>query len=276
MSGTCSEKFCATLTASCPVSEIDDQQRLVRLRDVRDGLHLVHQRLIDVQPAGGIEHDDVEALQLRRLQRTPGDVDRLLPGHDRQRRDLDLGAQHRKLFLRRRAIDVERRHHHLLALALAQQPGELRGGRGLARTLEPDQHDDRGRRDGDVELGGVRPEHVDQRVMDDLDDLLPRRDRTEHVLADGDLGRLFDELTRDRQRHIGFEQRHADFAHRGTDIGFGQRAATAQAIEHPSQPVTQTFEHAGHSTRGTAHEPLKQNTPADETSSAGVAHGRQC
>mgnify|MGYP006971142935 CR=1 FL=1 len=33
-------------------------------------------------------------------------------------------------------------------------------------------------------------------------DLLPRRDRAEHVLADGTLGRLVDELPHHRQRDV--------------------------------------------------------------------------
>ena len=63
---------------------IDDEQDLVGLGDLGDRLHLVHQRLVDVEPAGGVEQEDVIALQLRRLERAAGDVDRLLAGDDRQ------------------------------------------------------------------------------------------------------------------------------------------------------------------------------------------------
>ena len=84
-----------------------------------------------------------------------------LTGHDRQRRNLDLRAERRQLLLRVRAIDVERRHQHLLALAPVaadrrlpgREPlGDLRGGGRLARALKPDHHDDRGRRDAQFEL----------------------------------------------------------------------------------------------------------------------------
>src|SRR3546814_8023819 len=46
-------------------------------------------------------------------------------------------------FLRGGAIDVERRHQHLLALFLLQPLRDLRGGRGLALPLQTDHHDDR-------------------------------------------------------------------------------------------------------------------------------------
>ena len=52
-----------------------------------------------------------------------------------------------------------------------------------------------------------------------------------------------DELADDRQRHVGFEQRHADLAQRGVDIGLGQRAAPAQPVEDVAQTFAQTVEH---------------------------------
>ena len=80
--------------------------------------------------------------------------------------------------------------------------------------------------------------------MDDLDDLLAGGDRTQYLLADGLLGDLVNELADDRERDIGLKQRDADLAHCFTHIRFVQRATTAQAVEDPSQPIAQTFEHA--------------------------------
>ena len=98
---------------------VDDEQDLGRVGGGGDRLHLGHQRLVDVEAAGGVEQQHVVALQLRRLERAPGDLDRLLAGDDRQRVDVGLAAEHRQLLLRGRAGDVERRHQHLLALAFS-------------------------------------------------------------------------------------------------------------------------------------------------------------
>ena len=82
---------------------VDHEQGLGRVRGGRDRLHLGHQLVVDVEAAGGVEQDDVIGLQLRRLDRALGDIDRLLAGDDRQRVDVGLAAEHRELLLRRRA-----------------------------------------------------------------------------------------------------------------------------------------------------------------------------
>ena len=115
MRSTWPEKLEATLTASWPVRASTTSRISAGAGDVGDRLHLVHQRLVDVEPAGGVEQEHVKALELRRLERAAGDLDRLLAGDDRQGRDLGLLAEHRELLLGGRAGDVERRHHHLLA-----------------------------------------------------------------------------------------------------------------------------------------------------------------
>ena len=47
----------------------------------------------------------------------------------------------------------------------------------------------------------------------------------------------------DGQRHVGLEQGRAHFAQRGVDIGFRERTAPAQPVEHIAQTFAQTFEH---------------------------------
>ena len=231
---------------------VDDEQYLGRVRDVGDRLHLVHQRLVDMESTRGVEHQNVIALKLGRLHRAPGDIDRLLTLNDRQRRDIDLRAERRQLLLRVRAIDVERRHQHLFPLASAlaeiglprRQPlRDLGGGGRLARTLETNHHDHGRRSNAQLQLGSFRTEHLDQRIADDLDDLLARRDRAQDVLADRLLGRLVDELARHGQRDVGFEQRDAHLAHRRTHVCLGQRTPAAKAVEDTAKSIAQAFEH---------------------------------
>ena len=72
---------------------IDDQQRLARGGDVADGLHLVHQHLIDMQTTGGVQHIDVIAAQRRLLFRAFRDLNGVFARHDRQGIDADLLAK---------------------------------------------------------------------------------------------------------------------------------------------------------------------------------------
>ena len=223
---------------------VDDEQGFGRVRRARYRLHLVHQLLVDVETARGVEHQHVIALQLRRLHRTARDLDRLLTRDDRQGRDVDLRTEHRKLFLRGGAIDVERRHQHLLALFFLQPLRDLRGRRGLARALQADHHDHGGGGNGKVELGGFGAEHFGQRVADDLDHLLPRGDRAQDILTDREFGDLIDEAAHDGQRDVGLEQGDSHFAHRRAHVGLGQRAAAAELPENIAKPIAQTVEHA--------------------------------
>src|SRR3546814_11900607 len=53
---------------------------------IGNGLHLVHQSLVDMQAACRVEHQHVITLKLRGLHRAAGDFDWLLPLHDGKRR----------------------------------------------------------------------------------------------------------------------------------------------------------------------------------------------
>jgi hypothetical protein len=78
----------------------------------------------------------------------------------------------------------------------------------------------------------------------DLDDHLARRDRLDHRGADRFLAHLLGEAAHHVERHVGLEQRAADLAHRGIDVGLAERAAPRQAIENSTQAFRQAVEHA--------------------------------
>ena len=184
-----------------------------------------------MQAARRIEHQDIIALKLGGLQRTPSDIDRLLPRDNRQGRDANLGAKHGKLLLRGRTIHVERRHHHLSAVFFRQAFGDLGSGCCLARTLQPDHHDDRGRGNVQIKLCRFAAQHFNQRIIDDLDDLLPRRDRLEHLRSNR-LGRhTVHERADDWQSNVGLKQGNPYFAHGGAHVCLVQGTASAQAIK---------------------------------------------
>ena len=187
----------------------------------------------------------VVAAEGRLLLGALGDRDGVLAGDDRQGVDADLLAEDRELLHRGGAAGVERGHQDALALALLEAAGELGGGGGLARALQADHQDRRGRR-VDAEVAGLAlaAQHVDQRVVDDLDDLLAGGDRLGDRLALGLVADLLDEVAGDRQRDVGFEQRGADLAQRGGDVLVGERALAGERAEDAGEPVGKGLEHA--------------------------------
>ena len=234
-----------------------------------------------MQAARRIEQENVGVLKLRTFERAARDIDRLLALNDRQGRDIDLGAQHLKLFLRRRTIDVERGHQRLLAMLFADKAAELGGGRRLTRALQADHHDNDRRlclelQFARIGIGVFAPaEHGGQFVVDDLDDLLSRCDGTQYVLTDGAFGDSIDEAAHDGQSHVRFEQSDPHFAHRVAHVLFGQRTAALQAIEDGAETVGQSVEH-GLSTPCAQKAPDQtRKTPADENSSASVANSSE-
>ena len=93
-----------------------------------------------------------------------------------------------------------------------QPCGELAGGGGFAGALQAGHQDDRRRLRGELEARGVLAEERDQFVAHDLDDLLGRRERGQHFLADGLVADVLDQVLDDVEVDVGFEQRDADFA----------------------------------------------------------------
>src|SRR6185295_3778344 len=87
-------------------------------------------------------------------------------------------------------------------------------------------------------------ERFNERVMNDLDDLLAGRDRANDRLADRALAHLLDEVLDHGKSDIGIDERCADFGERGVDIGFRQRAASPEPVEYIAQTFLQVVEHA--------------------------------
>ena len=228
---------------------VGHQQDFMRAGGGLDLRHLDHQRLVDMRAAGGVEHDDVVALQASDLFGADGDLNRRLARHDRQRVDADLAAEHGELFLRRRTLDVERGHQHALLLAFRQALGDLCGGGGLTGALQADHHD--GDRGGRVEVDGLGlgAQRLGQDVRDDLDDHLAGRDRLDDIGADGALARLVGKAAHDFQRDVGLQQRAAHFAQSRFHIRLAQRAAARELVEYAGKLFAEAFEHLSLQTR---------------------------
>ena len=191
---------------------IGDQQGLRRHGHVAHRRALGHQLLVHVEPAGGVQQDDVVALLRAGLHGAPGDRDRALAGDDRQHLHLRLHAECGELLHGRWPAGVERGHQHPLLVAHPQEAAELGGGGGLAGALQA-HHEDRSGwgGGGDADLGGLAAQHLDHAVVDDLYDLLAGRDRAQHVVPDGLFLDRVEQRAHRRQRRIGFQQGHAHF-----------------------------------------------------------------
>ncbi len=216
---------------------IDDEQDFVRPGDRLDLGRLGHELFVDMGAASGVEDEDIVATEATLALGAAGNLDRGFGGDDRQGVDADLLAQHAQLLHGGRAASVERGQQNLLLLAVLEALGDLGGGGGLARALEADHQQGNRSRRVEVDGDGVGAEHRNQFVMDDLDDLLARSDRTGDLGADGALAHLLDKGTDHFEGNVGLDQRPADFAHGGVDVRRAQRAAATKPIEDLAKPV---------------------------------------
>ena len=159
--------------------------------------------------AGGVDDDDVAGRPLGVLDRVTGDLHRVADAvAGRRGVHLDAGPapEHLELPDGVGALEVGGDKQRLVPLAL-EQAGQLAGQGGLAGTLEAGQHDHRRRVLGELESPALTTEHVDQLLVDDLDDLLGRVERLGDLRFAGPLLHRRDEALDHRQRDIGRQER---------------------------------------------------------------------
>ena len=218
---------------------IGDQQDFIGVDRLPHRRGFRHQRLVDLQPAGGVEHHHVVTAEPSRIVGAARDIHRLLAGDDRQGFDAGLLAQHFQLFLGRGPLRIKRRHEDFLLVPVLQAGRDLRRRGRLAGALQPDQHDADRRRGQQFQPLRLRAEHFDKLIVDDLDDHLTRRDGAQHFLADRFLLHLVDEIAHDGQGDVRFKQGYPDVAHGGGHVGFAQRPAAFQLLEDVGQAAGQ-------------------------------------
>jgi|HubBroStandDraft_6_1064221.scaffolds.fasta_scaffold21839_2 hypothetical protein len=228
---------------------VGDEEDLLRVQDLLQRLHFVHELLVDVQTAGGVNDEYVTAV-----------ADGVASGFLHQALDvggvgladfsfvemgLDGMGDDFELLARGGTIDVNRDEHGTVS-TLLEPVGEFAGGRGLAGTLQASHEDDGGRLRSELELGGVFAEDGDQLAVNDLDDLLGGRERSHDFLAERLLADVLDELLDDVEVNVGFEQRHADFFERVADVFFGEGTLAAEVFESALELICKILKHLGH------------------------------
>src|ERR1700755_1842257 len=85
---------------------VRDQQHFMRIGGGFDRGRFRHHLFVERGAAGGGEQAAAMAAELAGFEGAPGDLRRLLAGHDRQGRNIEVTAKHRELLHGRRTIDV--------------------------------------------------------------------------------------------------------------------------------------------------------------------------
>ena len=226
---------------------VDDEQDLVRGDGVPDVRRLLHQLVVDAEPARGVDDHDVVLLGPGVLDRLAGHRHRIaypVAGLRCVHRHARTVADDLELLYRVRALQVGRDQQR--GVVLPAQPGrQLARERGLTGALQAGEHDHGGRVLGEPQPPGLPAEDADELLVDDLDDLLGRVQRLRHLGAACPLLDRADERTHHRQGDVGLEQRHPDLPAGGVDVSVGEPALAAQVLERRCQAVGKSVEHVG-------------------------------
>src|SRR5882672_1599259 len=228
-----------------PRHPIHHKQHLARARRRTQRLELVHQRRVDLQPAGRVD-DDRAAPRLLRLpkrlldQSEDGTAPRsALPRKDRH---ADLHAELLQLLASRGAREV-RRHQSRGFLLDLQPPRQLRRGGGLPRALQPDQQDHRRPDGGEVESPFRPAQQCRDLVVHELHDLLAGAYRLYGQRADRPLAHPLHEPRRDLEADVGLEQVPPDLAQRLGHVLLRQYSPTGEALQSGGQPFGEGRKH---------------------------------
>ena len=134
-------ELAGALDGVLPGHRVGDVEQVGRLDDVLDRDQLGHQLVVDVQPAGGVDDDDVAAGVAGLGHRAARARHRIEVAGRVEDAHAGLLADDRQLLDGRRTADVGRDDHRMPALT-GQHPRQLAGRGGLARALQAEHQDD--------------------------------------------------------------------------------------------------------------------------------------
>jgi hypothetical protein len=151
-------------------------------------------------------------------------------------RHVDLATEGAQLLDGGRALQVGADQQRVAALRL-EPAGQLGGVRGLARALQAGHEHDGGWLRRERDLQRVPTERGDKLLVDDLDDLLRRREALGQVGAHAGLADAPDEVAYHAHVDIGFEQRDANLAQHLLDVGLAESTLAAKTLEDAFEPI---------------------------------------
>ena len=196
---------------------VSDEQDLGRVDGDTDVDELLHQAFVDLEPTRGVDDYRVEAALGREPNGIARDIDRVLIDALVVDRDAQLATETLELSDGGGAVDVGGDQQRGPTL-LAHVERELAGVGRLARTLEPDEHQDLLAALRVAERLALLAQDLDQLVVDDTDHGLGRGQALEDFLPDRPLLDGRDELLDDLEIDVGLEKRAPDLAHRLVNV----------------------------------------------------------
>jgi hypothetical protein len=221
-----------------PRHRIRDVEEIRRLDRGLDRLELVHQRIVDVQPAGCVDDHDIESAVPRLGQGAARARDRIHLARGLVHPHARLLRHHGELLDGRRSPDVGGHQQRMTSL-LDQIATELPRGRRLAGSLEPEQQNDARTGLHGREAALRVPEQRQHLVAHDSDDLLRGRQALQDFLIDGAIADAIDEGLHDLEVHVGFEQGETDLPERSFDRLLRQPRVAAERTENALKAVAE-------------------------------------
>ena len=153
-----------------------------------------------------------------------------------------LAAQRAQLLDGGGALEVGADEQRITALGL-EPAGQLGRRGGLAGALQTGhQHDGRGPA-GVGDLQRLAAENAGEFAIDDLDDLLARIEHLRSGRPDRLGADAVDDLAGHADVDVGIEQGGPDLAQDLLDVGFGEPALAAQALDDPVEAGGESLEH---------------------------------
>ena len=208
---------------------VHDQHDLVWLDGGLDVFQLVHQSLVHMQTAGGVQkHHVVTVLTgvedglLRRLHRILGSLFK----HGNPQ----LFAADLQLLNGGGTVNVAGDQQRILPLPL-HQSGQLAAVGGFTRALQTHQHDDCRAVGVDVDMLGIAAHELAKLLVDDLNDHLGRGQGFQNVGADAALGDGFGKILDHLVADVRFQQCHANLPHGLLHVRLFQASLAAQFFE---------------------------------------------
>ena len=201
---------------------VEHHQDLGGVEDVPHLLQLFHEGLVGVDSSPGVHDGPLHAHLARPAQ--------AVHHHSRGRvrfcvltvdGDVQLPAERFELVNRRGPPQVSGDEERAL-LAFAQQQRQLGGGRRLAGALQAYEHEHSGERRAGSERVFALAKKLDELVVHQFDDLLPRGDAAQDIAVGGPLLHLRREVARDPEVNVRLQQGEAHFAQRLVDVLVGE------------------------------------------------------
>ena len=235
-------ELAGALDGVLPGHRVGDVEQVGGLDHVLDRDQLGHQLVVDVQPAGGVDDDDVAAGVAGLGHRAAGPRHRVEVAGRVEHPHAGLLADDRQLLDGGGTADVGGDDDRMPALT-GQHQRQLAGGGGLARALQAEHQDHARVLRGLHQAALGIAEQRQQLVADDLDDLLRRRQAALHRLVVGAIAHPIDERLDDLQVDVGLEQRGADVAQHALGRLGGEADIAPQRLEDVLEPGAQGVEH---------------------------------